>query len=174
MRHTNRLRGQARILSAITDGMKSCSGHLDCITAAGLMGNGFVGGNASGNGCRCGVAGTQGISKKKPDGFDKRVWLQTRRIRSSRRANCKASVAIINVTQKYVKNQLKALVGPQSYGGFTQEYNPACSGARAEIAVGKVITLFSVLSALPGLNDCIQPTSKRNLLLGVIVSKAVK
>ena len=77
------------------------------------MGKGFVEGNASGVGCRCGVAGNQGMSKKKPDGFDKRVWLQTRRIRSSRRANCKASASIINVAKKYVKNELKTLASVQ-------------------------------------------------------------
>ncbi len=77
------------------------------------MGKGFFGGNASGVGCRCGVAGNQKISKKKPDGFDKRVWLQTRRIRSSRRANCKASGSIINVAKKYVKNELKTLASVQ-------------------------------------------------------------
>ena len=53
------------------------------------------------------------MSKKKPDGFDKGVWLQTRRIRSSRRANCKASASIINVAKKYVKNELKTLASVQ-------------------------------------------------------------
>jgi|GEM_PF-4946541 len=77
------------------------------------MGKGFVGGNASGVGCRCGVASNQEMSKKKPDGFDKRVWLQTRRIRSSRRANCKASASIINVAKKYVKNELRTLESVQ-------------------------------------------------------------
>ena len=77
------------------------------------MGKVFVGGNASGVGCRRGVAGYHGMSKKKPDGFDKRVWLQTRRIRSSRRANCKASASIINVAKKYVKNELKTLASVQ-------------------------------------------------------------
>jgi hypothetical protein len=77
------------------------------------MGKGFVEGNSSGVGCRCGLAGNQGMSKKKPDGFDKRVWLQTRRIRSSRRANCKASASILNVAKKYVKNELKTLASVQ-------------------------------------------------------------
>lgn len=77
------------------------------------MSKGFVGGNSSGVGCRCGVACNQGMSKKKPDGFDKRVWLQTRRIRSSRRANCKASASIIIVAKKYVKNELKTLATVQ-------------------------------------------------------------
>ena len=55
----------------------------------------------------------KGCPKKKPDGFDKRVWLQTRRIRSSRRANCKASAFILNVAKKYVKNELKTLASVQ-------------------------------------------------------------
>ena len=44
------------------------------------------------------------MSKKKPDGCDKRVWLQTRRIRSSRRANCKASASMINVAKSMSRN----------------------------------------------------------------------
>ncbi len=48
---------------------------------------------------------TASLSKKKPDGYDKRVWLQTRRIQSFRRAIARLAVTMINFPKEFVNKE---------------------------------------------------------------------
>jgi hypothetical protein len=146
--------------------MRRCYCHLYFITVAGLMGKGFVEGNVSGLGGRCGVADKQAISKKKPDGFDKRVWLQTRRIRSSRRANCKASAFILNVAKKYVKNELKLCGRPSVTVGNRTSRVIARSETTKQSRLCRCSTLLRFVrndNLLLPVTECIHYLHKRTL-----------